>query len=196
METVARFRWRNWYWRHPLPGQRCTGPRGCYAAVRRGGSRRIPAHWRGGTCPKVGRISTAFKKRGALWYLPCSGRADRERQLCCPAYSEARAEAPTHSELLSSMRKVTQFTAFFIPPLGIILFLQAVMFRNDPLFDAVTATAAALLGMLPKGLVLLISVSLATGVARLARTMCWCRICFLWKIWHMWMYCAWIKQAR
>lgn len=82
---------------------------------------------------------------------------------------EARAAAPTHSELLSSMRKVTQFTAFFIPPLGIILFLQAVMFRNDPLFDAVTATAAALLGMLPKGLVLLISVSLATGVARLAR---------------------------
>ena len=82
---------------------------------------------------------------------------------------EARAAAPAHSELLSSMRKVTRFTAFFIPPLGILLFLQAALLRGEPLFDAVTTTAAALLGMLPKGLVLLISVSLATGVARLVK---------------------------
>lgn len=82
---------------------------------------------------------------------------------------EAKAAVPDHSELLTSMRKVTRFTGFFIPPLGILLFVQAYVLRGDPLFDAVTATAAGLLGMLPKGLVLLISVSLAVGVAKLAR---------------------------
>lgn len=83
---------------------------------------------------------------------------------------EAKAAAPNHSELLTSMRKVTRFTGFLIPPLGALLFLQAYALREAPLFDAVTTTAAALLGMLPKGLVLLITVSLAVGVAKLARS--------------------------
>lgn len=83
---------------------------------------------------------------------------------------EAKAAAPAHSELLSSMRKVTRFTAFLIPPLGVLLFLEAYFLRSAPLFDAVTTTAAGLLGMLPKGLVLLITISLATGVAKLAKS--------------------------
>lgn len=41
--------------------------------------------------------------------------------------------------------------------------------RHSGTYDAVVSSAAALLGMLPKGLVLLISVSLATGVIRLAK---------------------------
>ena len=68
------------------------------------------------------------------------------------------------------MRKVTRFTGFLIPPLGLLLFFQAYVLRGTPLFDAVTTTAAGLLGMLPKGLVLLITVSLAVGVAKLARS--------------------------
>lgn len=83
---------------------------------------------------------------------------------------EAKAAAPGHSELLTSMSQVTRFTGFLIPPLGILLFLQAYAIRGVPLFDAVTTTAAGLLGMLPKGLVLLITVSLAVGVAKLARS--------------------------
>ena len=83
---------------------------------------------------------------------------------------EAKAAAPNHSELLTSMRQVTRFTGFLIPPLGVLLFLQAYILRGAPLFDAVTTTAAGLLGMLPKGLVLLITVSLAVGVAKLAKS--------------------------
>lgn len=83
---------------------------------------------------------------------------------------EARAVVPAHSELLTSMRKVTRFTGFLIPPLGLLLFFQAYVLRGTPLFDAVTTTAAGLLGMLPKGLVLLITVSLAVGVAKLAKS--------------------------
>lgn len=67
------------------------------------------------------------------------------------------------------MQKVTRFTGFFIVPLGIILFLEAILLRQTALPDAVISTSAGLLGMLPKGLVLLISISLAVGVIRLAK---------------------------
>ena len=68
------------------------------------------------------------------------------------------------------MGQVTRFTGFLIPPLGVLLFLQAYAGRGEPLFQAVTTTAAGLLGMLPKGLVLLITVSLAVGAAKLAKS--------------------------
>lgn len=82
---------------------------------------------------------------------------------------EVKKEKQVYSELLGSMRQVTRFTSFFIVPLGIILFVEAYLLRGAPVEEAVVTSAAALLGMLPKGLVLLISVSLATGVIRLAR---------------------------
>lgn len=83
--------------------------------------------------------------------------------------SEAKKLKKTNSELLSSMRKVTRFTGFLIVPLGILLFAESFLVRQALLSDSVVSTAAGLLGMLPKGLVLLISISLAVGVGRLAK---------------------------
>ncbi len=83
--------------------------------------------------------------------------------------NEVRKERKVESELIGSMGKVTRFTSMLIVPLGIALFLEAVFLRQSPAEEAVVSSAAALLGMLPKGLVLLISVSLASGVIRLAR---------------------------
>lgn len=83
--------------------------------------------------------------------------------------NEVKAEKKIHSELLDSMKKVTHFTSFLIAPLGILLFIEAMILRNLSYQSAIVTSAAALLGMLPKGLVLLISVSLATGVIRLAK---------------------------
>lgn len=82
---------------------------------------------------------------------------------------EVKKEKQVQSELLGSMRRVTRFTSFLIIPLGILLFLEAFLLRRTPVNEAVVSSAAALLGMLPKGLVLLISVSLAAGVIRLAK---------------------------
>ncbi|XOQ45106.1 MAG: ATPase [Clostridium sp.] len=82
---------------------------------------------------------------------------------------EAKKLRGVHSELLSSMRKVTRFTGYLIPPLGILLFLEAFFLRGDMLNHAVVTTAAGLLGMLPKGLVLLISISLAVGIIALSK---------------------------
>ncbi len=83
--------------------------------------------------------------------------------------NEVKKEKKVNSELLGSMRKVTRFTSFLIIPLGIALFLEAFLLRGSGTGEAVVSSAAALLGMLPKGLVLLISVSLAAGVIRLAK---------------------------
>ena len=74
-----------------------------------------------------------------------------------------------NSELLNSMKKVTNFTSFVIIPVGLILFVQAFVFREINLQQSVIATAAALLGMLPKGFVLLTSISLESGVIKLAK---------------------------
>ncbi len=74
-----------------------------------------------------------------------------------------------NSELLNSMKKVTNFTSFVIIPVGVILFVQAYVFRTNELQQAVVATAAALLGMLPKGFVLLTSIALESGVIKLAK---------------------------
>lgn len=74
-----------------------------------------------------------------------------------------------NSELINSMKKVTKFTSFVIIPVGIILFIQAYFYRETELAQAVVATAAALLGMLPKGLVLLITIALESGVIKLAK---------------------------
>ncbi len=74
-----------------------------------------------------------------------------------------------NSELLNSMKKVTNFTSFVIIPVGVILFVQAYMFRANDLQQSVVATAAALLGMLPKGFVLLTSIALESGVIKLAK---------------------------
>ena len=76
---------------------------------------------------------------------------------------------PINSELLNSMKKVTNFTSFIIIPVGIILFIQAFVFRQTELQSAVIATAAGLLGMLPKGFVLLTSIALESGVIKLAK---------------------------
>lgn len=82
---------------------------------------------------------------------------------------EAKALRGVRSELLTSMCKVTRFTGYWIPFLGVLLFLEALFLRGDPVQDAVVATSAGLLGMLPKGLVLLTSVSLAAGIIALSR---------------------------
>ena len=74
-----------------------------------------------------------------------------------------------NSELINSMKKVTKFTSFVIIPVGVILFIQAYFIRETIIPEAVVATAAALLGMLPKGLVLLITIALESGVIKLAK---------------------------
>ena len=73
------------------------------------------------------------------------------------------------SELMTSLNKVVRFTSYFVIPLGVLMVLRSQLLLHDTWETTVISTSAALLGMLPKGLVLLTSVSLAAGVIKLAR---------------------------
>ncbi len=101
----------------------------------------------------------------------CLAQADCNADECFTAQmvNEVKRTKSSSSELLASMKKVTKFTSFLIVPLGMLLFVQAFFLRRLPMDTAVVATSAGLLGMLPKGLVLLISIGLAVGVIRLSK---------------------------
>lgn len=83
--------------------------------------------------------------------------------------NETKAAKPIKSELIQSIQKISKFTSFIILPIGILLFIEAFFLRDSSTYTAVVASVAALLGMLPKGLVLLISIALTTGVLKLAK---------------------------
>lgn len=83
--------------------------------------------------------------------------------------NEVKQYKRLHSELIDAIAKISRFTSFVIVPIGIILFVQAYFMRDTSMYLSIVNTAAALLGMLPKGLVLLIGISSATGVIKLSK---------------------------
>ena len=83
--------------------------------------------------------------------------------------SEAKQAKPIISELVASIAKISKFTSYIIVPIGLILFAESFFLHSSSTKEAVIASVAALLGMLPKGLVLLISIALSTSVIRLSK---------------------------
>ena len=82
---------------------------------------------------------------------------------------EAKKLIPPKSELMRSLNALIRGLSYVIVPLGLILFAQQFWFHNAPLKESVVSTVAAMIGMIPEGLVLLTSVALAVGVVRLAQ---------------------------
>lgn len=83
--------------------------------------------------------------------------------------NEARKRKPVSSELMNTFNKVTRNTSYFIIPLSVLMLYQAYIVRDQSVASTIINTATALLGMLPKGLVLLTSVSLAASVVKLGK---------------------------
>ena len=94
---------------------------------------------------------------------------ENEESFASKIVDEVKSTKQSGLQMLTSMKKVTKFTGFFIVPLGILMFIQGYFFRGAPLADTVVSTSAGLLGMLPKGLVLLISIGFASGVINLSK---------------------------
>ena len=74
-----------------------------------------------------------------------------------------------HSELRDSLNKILKVISIIILPLGIALFYKQFYWVENSFRDSVVSTVAAVLGMIPEGLVLLTSVALTLGTMRLAR---------------------------
>jgi len=82
---------------------------------------------------------------------------------------EAKVDKPVTSELLSSMRTVSKFTARFVVPMGFVLLAESLLIKQVGTQEAVVSTASAVLGMLPKGMMVLIVISLILAVIKLGR---------------------------
>jgi len=74
-----------------------------------------------------------------------------------------------NSEIMTWINKIIKYVGFSIIPIGLLLFYKQVFISGQAFDRAIVSTVAALIGMIPEGLVLLTSVVLAVSVLRLAR---------------------------
>lgn len=80
---------------------------------------------------------------------------------------EAKREKRARSELMNSLNRIVKFLTFAVIPIGLLLFYSQYFRGNLPFAKAVTGTAAALIGMIPEGLILLTAIAFAVGVINL-----------------------------
>ena len=72
------------------------------------------------------------------------------------------------SEMIRSLNKIVIVAGIAIIPIGLLLFYQSFIIQQNPLRESITSACAAVLGMIPEGLYLLSSVTLAAGAGKLA----------------------------
>lgn len=82
---------------------------------------------------------------------------------------EAKVFKKHPSQLRDSINKVLKMIAVIIVPVGVAMFWKSYCLTGQEYREAVLNMVAAVVGMIPEGLVLLTSVALALGVMRLAK---------------------------
>ncbi len=83
--------------------------------------------------------------------------------------SSAREFKKVDSEMMKSLKKVIKVISICIVPLGLFLFLKQYFIMHYSIYESLLHTVAALLGMIPEGLILLTSTVLAVSVIRLSK---------------------------
>lgn len=89
--------------------------------------------------------------------------------------SGAKYLKKSNSEIINSINKIIKIISVFILPIGVILFIKAIFVIEQPISEGVTSSVAALIGMIPEGLVLLTQIALALSAIRLSKRSMLCR---------------------
>lgn len=125
----------------------------------------------------TGEADTIFKKSGELLL---SGSFIVSGKVLCQVEhigldnytakisSDTKYIKPISSEIMRSLNKIVSTISFLIVPVGILLFSRQMYIEGNTISQAVVSTVAALIGMIPEGLVLLTSTVLAVSVIRLS----------------------------
>ena len=74
-----------------------------------------------------------------------------------------------NSEIMKWINFLIKWIGIALIPIGLMLFYKQIFISGQPFDQAIVSTVAALIGMIPEGLVLLTSVVLAVSVIRLSR---------------------------
>ncbi len=89
--------------------------------------------------------------------------------------ASAKKPKKRRSEMMTAINKIISVISVCILPFALVLFTKSVFAAREELQYCVTSTAAAVIGMIPEGLVLLTSVALAVSSIRLARRQTLCQ---------------------
>jgi cation-transporting ATPase E len=81
---------------------------------------------------------------------------------------DAKYMKKRNSEIMDSIDRIVKVVGFGIIPIGALLFWKQFVVLNDTLQNSVVSTTAAMVGMIPEGLVLLVSVCFAVSVVKLS----------------------------
>ena len=81
----------------------------------------------------------------------------------------AKKIIPPKSALMTDLRRIVRLVSVLLVPIGIALFCKQFFMLKAPLNEAIPSSVAAMIGMIPEGLILLASVALAVGVIKLGR---------------------------
>jgi cation-transporting ATPase E len=110
-------------------------------------------------------LSGSFVVAGAGRYQATEvGAAAYARRLA----AEARRFGLVHSELMAGINRILRYVTWVIVPLSALL-LASQLHARDTVREALTGTVAALVGVVPQGLVLLTSVAFGVAAVTLAR---------------------------
>jgi len=83
--------------------------------------------------------------------------------------AEAKYLKKVNSEIMTFIKRIIKYISIAIIPVGILLFMHQLGLEGNTFNEAVVNTVAALIGMIPEGLVLLTSTVLAISVMRLSK---------------------------
>ncbi len=74
-----------------------------------------------------------------------------------------------NSQIMRSLKKIVKYVSITLVPIGILLLLRQFSIDGNTAQNAVTKVVAAVVGMIPEGLILLVSTVLAISVLRLSK---------------------------
>lgn len=93
-----------------------------------------------------------------------------EENYTAKIFSGAKYVKKVNSEIMTALNKIIKFLTFAIIPIGIALFYRQLHLPGANIQSAVVKSVAAVIGMIPEGLVLLTSTVLAVSVIRLSKS--------------------------
>ena len=126
----------------------------------------------------TGEASTVFKKKGDMLlsgsFIVSGNTYAKVEHIGYDNYtakisSDTKYIKAVSSEIMRSLNKIVSTISFLIVPVAILLFSRQLYIEGNSFSQAVVSTVAAIVGMIPEGLVLLTSTVLAVSVIRLSK---------------------------
>ncbi len=82
---------------------------------------------------------------------------------------DAKTIKEVNSQIMSSLNKIVKYVSIALVPIGILLLIRQFSIVDNTSQNAIVTVVAAVIGMIPEGLILLVSTVLAISVLRLSK---------------------------